>query len=369
MEAMRTVNVNVASHPYPVMIDSGLLARTGDVLREIYPDRDRVVIVTVAPVRKLWGELLTGSLDKAHFAHVVVEMPDGERHKTLATVGDLAAKIVRRGADRKTVILALGGGVVGDVAGFLASIYMRGIDVIQLPTTFLAQVDAAIGGKTGVDLPAGKNLLGTFHHPRAVIIDPAVLATLPEREYRSGLYEALKCGIIRRRDIFEYMEQNRERILQRDPDALDWLISESVQVKADVVAADEREGDLRRILNFGHTVGHALEAETGYKQFLHGEAVAWGMVAASMIAAAMQKTDSETARRIISAVLAYAPLPKVEPRGKKIVRRLSTDKKTLDGVVHFVLPVEVGKVEIVSEVPERAVVQAVEELRYLSQVG
>jgi 3-dehydroquinate synthase len=194
-----------------------------------------------------------------------------------------------------------------------------------------------------------------------------VLSTLAEREYRSGLYEALKCGIIRRPDIFDFMEQNRERILQRDPATLEWLIAECVQVKADVVAADEREAGLRRILNFGHTVGHALEAETGYKHFLHGEAVAWGMVAASMISAAMQKADSETARRIISSVLAYATLPKVKPHGKRIARRLAHDKKTMNGIVHFVLPIEVGKVEVVPGVPERTVIQAVEELRHLSQ--
>jgi 3-dehydroquinate synthase len=264
------------------------------------------------------------------------------------------------------VVLALGGGVTGDVAGFLASVYMRGIDVVQVPTTLLAQVDASVGGKTGVDLPEGKNLIGTFHQPRAVFIDPAVLATLPDRDFRAGLYEALKCGIIRRPEIFTFLEQNHERVLQRDPAALEWLITECVAVKAEVVAADEREGDLRRILNFGHTVGHALEAETGFKVFLHGEAVAWGMVAASMISAALQKTDSETARRIVSAVLSLAPLPRVELRGKKVARRLQQDKKTMNGVVHFVLPLELGRVEVVSDVPEVAVVQAIEELRYLS---
>jgi 3-dehydroquinate synthase len=163
------------------------------------------------------------------------------------------------------------------------------------------------------------------------------------------------------------MERNRERILQRDAEALEWLIAECVRVKGEVVAADEREGDLRRILNFGHTVGHALEAETGYKEFLHGEAVAWGMICASMVAAAMQKTDAETARRIISVVLAYAPLPRVQTRGKRILRRLKSDKKTVDGVVHFVLPTRMGTVEIVPNVPERVVEQAVDELRYLSQ--
>ncbi|MGI9101905.1 MAG: 3-dehydroquinate synthase [Terriglobales bacterium] len=367
MDSVRAIAINVPSHPYNATIESGLLTRAGELLRELLPGRSRYYVVTVPPVKKNWGEPLLSSLDKAGLPNEIIEMPDGERAKHLSTIGDLAGKMVRKGADRNSVVVALGGGVVGDVAGFLASIYMRGIDVVQVPTTFLAQVDAAIGGKTGVDLSEGKNLMGTFHQPRAVLIDPGVLATLPEREYRSGLYEAMKCGIIRRPDIFEYMEQNRDRILQRDSGALEWLIAECVQVKADVVAADEREGDTRRVLNFGHTVGHALEAETGYRQFLHGEAVAWGMVAASMISAAMQKADADTARRIISAVLQYAPLPKVEPRGKKIVRRLARDKKTLNGVVHFVLPIEVGKVEIVPDVPERAIIQAVEELRYLSQ--
>ncbi|MGZ4823465.1 MAG: 3-dehydroquinate synthase [Terriglobales bacterium] len=364
---MRQVEVKLPSNPYTVTIESGLLTRAGELLRSLLPDRTRYVVVTVPPVKKLWADTLTTSLTNAGLPHTVLEMPDGERAKTLETVRDLATKLVRCDADRKSVVIALGGGVVGDVAAFVASIYMRGIDVVQIPTTFLAQVDASIGGKTGVDLPEGKNLLGTFHQPRTVLVDPGVLGTVGEREFRAGLYEAMKCGIIRRPDIFEFMEQNRERVLQRDPAALEWLIAECVQVKADVVAADERESGLRRILNFGHTVGHALEAETGYKQFLHGEAVAWGMVAASMISAAMQMSDSETARRIISSVLAYASLPKVEPRGKRIARRLAHDKKTMNGVVHFVLPIEVGKVEIVPDVPERAVVQAVEELRYLSQ--
>lgn len=360
------VEVQVPGHPYSAVIESGLLANLGAQLRQRLPERARYAIVTNPAVEKLYAATVTQSLAQADIAHTVVTMPDGEKYKTLSTVGDLATKLVRRGMDRKSVVLALGGGVVGDVAGFLASIYMRGIDVVQVPTTLLAQVDASIGGKTGVDLSEGKNLLGTFHQPRAVFIDPATLASLPDREFRAGLYEALKCGIIRRPEIFEFIEKNHEKLLQKDAATLEWLIAEAVRVKADVVAADEREGDLRRILNFGHTVGHALEAETSYKQFLHGEAVAWGMVAASMIAAAMQRTDSDTARKIISAVLALAPLPKVEVRGKKIARRLGSDKKTLDGVVHFVLPVAIGRVEIASDVPQAAVIQAVEELRYLS---
>lgn len=365
--AVKTVDIHVPAHPYRAVIENGVLKRAGEVLAEAVPNRKRLYIVSSAPVRKLWGETLMQFL--GGFETVFLEVPDGEKYKTLKTVEDLARKMVKRGADRKSVVVAFGGGVVGDMAGFLAAIYMRGVDVVQIPTTLLAQVDAAIGGKTGVDLAEGKNLIGAFHHPRVVIIDPSVLATLPDREFRAGLYEVMKCGLIRGPEMFEYMEQNRDRILQRDPETLEWLITAAVQVKADVVAADERESGLRMILNFGHTIGHALETETGYKHFLHGEAVAWGMVAASMISAAMQKSSPETAQRIISTVLAYASLPKVDSRGKKIVKRLTADKKTLDGVVHFILPTELGKVEIVKDVPERAVVQAVEELRYLSQTS
>ncbi len=367
INAVKTVTVKTKTSAYDVQIDNGLVQRVGEAIRELFPDRSRFFVVTVPPVRKHWGAAVTESLDQAKVAHQVVEVPDGERTKNLSTIEELADKLLKRGADRKSVLIALGGGVVGDMTGFMASIYMRGIEFVQIPTTFLAQVDASIGGKTGVDLKSGKNLVGTFYQPRAVYIDPAVLTTLPEREYRSGLFEALKCGIISNPEIFGYMEEQREKILQRDPEALKWLIAECVRVKADVVHADEHEMGLRRILNFGHTIGHALEAETRYKQFLHGEAVAWGMIAASMIAAAMQRTDSDTARRIISTVLAYASLPKVESRGKKIVDRLRTDKKTLDGIVHFVLPLEIGRVEVVPEVPERTIVQAIDELRYLSQ--
>jgi 3-dehydroquinate synthase len=228
-------------------------------------------------------------------------------------------------------------------------------------------VDSSVGGKTGVNLTAGKNLVGSFKQPELVLVDPHVLSTLPEREYRSGLYESLKSGVIRNPQIFEFMEQNREKILAKHPGSLEWLIAESVRVKAEVVGQDEEERGLRRILNFGHTIGHALEGETGYKVFLHGEAVAWGMVAAAMIAVEMDRIPRSTAQRIIDLVLAYGPLPKVDVRPEDIFRRLGSDKKTLDGLVHFVLPSDVGKVELVTDVPEGVVIQVVEELRGLPQ--
>jgi 3-dehydroquinate synthase len=327
----------------------------------------RVFVVTQAPVRKHWGGVLRRSFSDAGREVEVIEMPDGERSKTLSQLEKLASKLVSRGADRQSVILALGGGVVGDVAGFLASVFMRGIPVVQIPTTLVAQVDSAIGGKTGVNLKSGKNLLGTFHQPLAVLADPDVLATLPEREYRSGLFEAMKYGVIRNPAIFELMEANRDALLGRDGALLETLITECIRVKADVVSADERESGERRILNFGHTIGHALEAETDYKQFLHGEAVGWGMIAATMIGAGMQITDPLAAQRIIGLVRAYAPLPRVDVNSEGIAKRLLSDKKTVAGVPHFILPTGIGKVDVVNTVLARAVIQALEEIKKLSE--
>jgi 3-dehydroquinate synthase len=244
---------------------------------------------------------------------------------------------------------------------------MRGVDVIQIPTTVLAQVDASIGGKTGVNLRTGKNLLGTFHQPRAVLIDPEVLSTLPEREFRAGLYESIKCGVIGKPELFDLLANADIKNLRRDPARLEWVIAESVRLKAEVVSSDEREGGLRRVLNFGHTIGHALEAATNYRQFLHGEAVAWGMIAATNIAAATDRLDRGTAGRVREAVLRLAPLPKVDVRSGGILNLLQNDKKTRNGRIHFVLPRAIGKVEIASDVPKSVVLQAVDELRRLSR--
>ncbi len=364
---MTRIPVQTLSRSYEVLVERGLLRSAAAALRDILPPDSRLFAVTQAPVRKHWGDVLRKSFNEAGRTVEVVEMPDGERSKTLAQLEKLGSKLVSRGADRQSVILALGGGVVGDVAGFLASVFMRGIPVVQIPTTLVAQVDSAIGGKTGVNLKSGKNLLGTFHQPLAVLADPDVLATLPEREYRSGLFEAMKYGVIRDPAVFELMEANSDALLHRDSALLETLITECIRVKADVVSADERESGERRILNFGHTIGHALEAETDYKQFLHGEAVGWGMIAATVIGMGMQITDSLTAQRIIGLVLAYAPLPRVDVNSEGIAKRLLSDKKTVGGVPHFILPTGVGKVEVVNIVPARAVIEAVEEIKKLSK--
>jgi 3-dehydroquinate synthase len=364
---MVRVNIGISPRPYQALIENGVVGQVGVLLRQTYGEGSSAVyVVTVAPVRRRWGKKLMKSLADADFAARMVEMPDGERHKTLTTVEGLAEKLAKIGADRGGVIVAFGGGVVGDVAGLLASLYMRGLDVVQLPTTVLAQADASIGGKTGVNLRAGKNLLGTFHQPRLVLIDPEVLSSLPEREFRAGLFEILKCGVIGRPELFRRFEELDAKRLRREPALLQWMIAESVQLKAEIVSADERESGLRRVLNFGHTIGHALEAESGYRRFLHGEAVGWGMIAAAHIAAGLEKCERSTADRIREGVLNLAPLPEIDARGREILRLLQSDKKTRNGVLHFVLPREIGKVEIANDVPEAAVLEAVDELRILS---
>jgi 3-dehydroquinate synthase len=360
---MQKVTVNVSRQPYQVLIEAGLLRQAGNSLRKLFGDRRHCVVVTVSPLRRRWGRVLASSLKTAKFDFAFLEMPDGERHKRLATVERLAEQLVRLGTDRKTTIIAFGGGVVGDTVGLLASLYMRGVDVVQIPTTLLAQVDAAIGGKTGVDLKEGKNLVGTFHHPRVVLIDTDVLSTLPPREFRAGLYESLKCGVIGNAKLFEEIESGKPVMLRRNAKSLGNIVTQSVKLKAQIVSADEREDGLRRVLNFGHTIGHALETESGYRRFLHGEAVAWGMIAATRLAAATNRIDLFSARRIINAVHGIGPLPSVTASGKKILRLMRADKKTTDGVIHFVLPTKIGRVEITNDIPEELIVAAVDELR------
>lgn len=364
---MTRVTIASQPRPYDAIIESGLLERAGEHLRRLMGNRQQVFVVTVPPVRRKWGKKLLASLSSAGFKPRVIEMRDGEPAKKLATVEALAENLTRMRADRDAVVVAFGGGVVGDTTGLLASLYMRGVDLVQIPTTVQAQLDAAIGGKTGVNLRTGKNLLGSFHQPRIVLIDPSILSTLPERQFRAGLYEALKCGVIGKPDLFARLEQVDTKTLRCDGPGLEWVIAESVRLKAEIVSSDERENGLRRVLNFGHTIGHALEAESGYRHFLHGEAVAWGMIAASHIAVMTGRIDNNHALRISNAVLNLGTLPKIQAPSRDLVRLLQGDKKTRNGKIHFVLPREVGKVEIVNDVPEKIVMLALDELRRLSK--
>jgi 3-dehydroquinate synthase len=348
--------VQTPQRRYEVRIERGL-ARSAGLF--VPASRGTVFVLSTEDVWALHGKLLEEGL-REH-PHKVLFYPGGEERKRLSTLESLAEQMIAAGGDRTSVILAFGGGIVTDVGGFLAASFMRGIPVVQVPTTLLAQVDASVGGKTGVNLACGKNLVGAFHQPLAVVIDPDVLVTLSEREYRAGLFEVIKCGVISSPGLFALLRDRHADVVARRGDVVEQMIAESVRIKTEVVTADEREGDLRRILNFGHTYGHALEAETGYSRFLHGEAVAFGMSAATHLARLLGMLDEKAAREIQDVVRMYGPIP---PLGgisaAALVARLKSDKKTLKGDVHFVLPEAIGRVKVVSQVDSRLVLEAAE---------
>jgi 3-dehydroquinate synthase len=347
--------VKTAQHAYQNVVERGVVQRVREFMPPVVGKR---FVVTTEDVWRLHGEKIAAQFDAG--ALEILFFPGGEVNKRLASLEILAEQMVKHGADRTSVVIGFGGGIVTDVSGFLAAVFMRGIPVLQIPTTLLAQVDAATGGKTGVNLQSGKNLLGSFHQPSAVLIDPDVLRTLPPREYRAGLFEVVKCGVIRDRGLFELLEKRREEVLAMEPTLVDELIASAVRIKAEVVTADEREGDLRRILNFGHTVGHAVEAETEYVRLLHGEAVAWGMLAATRLAVLLEMLDGGEAARIARVVCGYGPLPPIEDLDPdRLLMRLSSDKKTLAGKVHFVLPIAIGQVKIVSGIQPDLIRQAI----------
>jgi len=357
---MPSFRVETPQRAYDAIVERGALSRVAEFLP---PGAGMVFVVTTADVFKLHGKTLHQALANKHAAHKhkVLFFPGGEPNKRLSQLEALAEQMIEGGGDRSSVVIAFGGGIVGDVAGFLAAVFMRGIPVIQVPTTLLAQVDAAVGGKTGVNLVSGKNLLGSFHQPLAVLIDPDVVRTLPEREYRAGLYEIVKCGVIRDPELFDLMDQCAPAVLAQEPATVERIIAAAVRIKAEVVTADEREGDLRRILNFGHTFGHSLEAETRYERFLHGEAIAWGMHAATILAERTGRLGATEAASIRSVIDKYGPIPSVQGiEAERLAARLRSDKKTVQGKVHFILPTKVGDVAIVSGVEDRLVLESIQ---------
>jgi 3-dehydroquinate synthase len=339
---MPTFEVKTAQRTYPSVVERGILQ---NIRRFIPRGTGKVFVITTAEVWRLHGKRIANQI--AVYEHFVLTLPEGEENKRFSWVETLAEQMMEHGADKTSLVIGFGGGIVADVSGFLASIFMRGIPTIQIPTTLLAQVDAAVGGKTGVNLTSGKNLIGTYHHPVAVLTDPDVLYTLPPREYRAGLFEIIKCGIIRDASLFNLLESSAQKVLDNDPACVDQIVAAAVRIKAEVVSADERESDLRRILNFGHTVGHAMEAETGYVRYVHGEAVAWGMLAATRLAELLNVLPTPYAGRIRSLICRYGPLPPASDLDPdRLVDRLSKDKKTVGGNVHFVLPTRIGEVKI-----------------------
>jgi 3-dehydroquinate synthase len=366
MSRVHTLPVQAASATYNVLLEDDLLADLPQHLRAIFGEQARRYFVVTSPeIWVLWSEaFLSGFAPEAEPA--VLLLPAGEQHKRLAALERLAQQLAAAGADRSSVLIAFGGGVIGDVTGFLAAIYMRGIDFIQVPTTLLAQVDSSVGGKTGVNLAAGKNLVGSFHHPRLVLADTAVLRTLPPAELRAGLFESLKAGLIYDIALFAHIEQHTEALLRQETEPLTHVIAESVRIKADVVSHDEREAGLRMILNFGHTVGHAIEALTHYRGLLHGEAVGWGMRVAIEASRTRGLPDAE-ANRVLAAIdaLGLPPLPRLTAR--RLLNAAAGDKKRIGGVRHFVLLERIGQARVVKDLTDDALRHAIQRGLQLGQ--
>jgi 3-dehydroquinate synthase len=347
---VRTLTVALAERSYPIHVGTDLLARVGDMLP---PTRSaRAVIITNPTIAAHHLEALHGGLSRAGLSHDTVIVPDGESHKDWATLYSIHSRLLELGAERSTLLFALGGGVVGDLAGFAAATYQRGMPLVQLPTTLLAQVDSSVGGKTAVNHPLGKNMIGAFYQPTAVIIDTATLATLPGREFAAGVAEVVKYGAACDAGLFAWLESALERLLARDVDAVAHAIFESCRIKAAIVAADERESGVRALLNFGHTFGHAIEAGAGYGSWLHGEAVAAGMVLAaelSVRAAGLPRADSERIR----ALLDRASLPTRPPAlgAERYLELMRRDKKVEDGRLRFVILEALGRAALRADIP------------------
>jgi 3-dehydroquinate synthase len=357
---MDPIRIEVKSEraTYPVLIGAGLLTRLPALLGAHQLD-GQAVVVSCPPVWRFHGKRLQQVNGKEHPALI----PDGERAKVLPTVTRLYEAFVKRRVDRSAVVVAFGGGVVGDVAGFAAATYLRGLRLVQVPTTLLSQVDSAIGGKVGVNLAAGKNLVGAFHPPSMVTCDSEVLSSLPRREFRSGLYEVIKYGVIRSRTLFDRVSLNLPAIFAHDQAALIPVIADCCRIKGEVVSEDERESGPRRILNFGHTVGHALEALTRYRRFRHGEAIAYGMLASAQISLARGSFSADDYSRLQALIASLGPMPLLtDLRVKDALDAVLLDKKVVGGRLHFVLANGIGGTSIVNDVTPKELAAAMKSL-------
>ncbi|MAR89377.1 MAG: 3-dehydroquinate synthase [Pseudomonadota bacterium] len=344
---METLGVELGERSYPIHIGPGLLMQ----LRQCLPPLAgrQLLVVTNDTIAPLYLEPVLASLQDYETSSLI--LPDGEQFKTLDTLNRIFTCLLERRHSRTTTLIALGGGVIGDITGFAAAAYQRGVDFIQIPTTLLAQVDSSVGGKTGVNHPLGKNMIGAFHQPRAVIADTDTLNTLPPRELAAGLAEVIKYGLIRDLTFLDWIETNMPRLVAREPDAMTYAIRRSCEIKAEVVAADEREGGLRAILNLGHTFGHAIEAAQGYGQWLHGEAVAAGMVMALELSARLGNLRPEQVARG-RAIIAAAGLPVQGPAGMSVdsyLEKMAVDKKNVDARLRLVLLEAMGSAIVTTD--------------------
>jgi len=339
---MKKIKVQAANGSYEVLCARGVLARSAHAVAGL-GHKDAVFLVSSPRVWRHWGARVERIFKGSRRATILFD--DREAAKNLVTVERTCRKLVRSGADRRALLVAVGGGVVGDVAGFVAASYARGVGLVHVPTTLVAQVDSAIGGKTGVNLPEGKNLVGAFYPPKLVLADPELLRTLPLREFRSGIYEIIKYGVIGDASLFRFLEQKMEKLLRRDAAALDFVIERAAAQKARVVSRDERESGLREILNFGHTFAHALESVTRYRKYLHGEAVGWGMIAASKLGVAIGLFSPRDAGRLTGLIARVGPLPSwPSASAARLITAMQADKKTRAGRLRFVLPERIGRV-------------------------
>jgi 3-dehydroquinate synthase len=344
MKTMQSLTVNLGDRSYPIHVGTGLLERSGELLRQAGA-RGKVAVITNPTVAQLYLDPLAEALRQADLETAPVLVPDGEEHKNLTSLAAIYDRLIAERLERKSCIVALGGGVIGDLAGFAAATYLRGVPYVQIPTTLLAQVDSSVGGKTAVNHADGKNLVGAFYQPKLVIIDTEVLRSLPRREFRAGLAEVIKYGIIEDAALFSQLEQNIDKIVGLDRESLTRIVVASCSIKARVVEADEREDDYRAVLNFGHTVGHALEAATGYRTFLHGEAVAVGMVKAAALSVNHGFCDAGSLERV-AVLIRRAGLPveipaEVSPRS--LIQAMEIDKKVAGGKVKFIACEGIGK--------------------------
>ena len=344
--AEHRVSVSLAERSYDICIRPGLLGEVGPQLRAL-GFTGKVGIVTNPVVGRLYASTVLRSLRAAGLDGATIMLPEGERAKSMGSVSAILDALVRARFERGSALVALGGGVIGDLAGFAASIYMRGIPLVQVPTTLVAQVDSSVGGKTGVNHPLGKNLIGTFFQPRLVLVDPETLRTLPPREWEAGLAEVIKYGVIADEAFFAYLEREMDRLLKLEPEPVGRIIARSCEIKASVVAQDERESDLRRILNYGHTIGHALESLGGYRKLIHGEAVAIGMVQEADLARHLGLCAPEVVDRQ-RALVRRAGLPDAPPAVTfaRLWAAMQHDKKVAQGRIHCVLPERIGRVVI-----------------------
>jgi len=359
---MHDISVKLGVRSYRIVVDAGILGRVGPELKGLGVGA-KVALFSDAGILARLGGPVRGSLAAAGFDVTVVELPAGEVAKTVEVASRGWDALLAAGLDRGSTVVALGGGAVGDLAGFVAATYMRGINFVQLPTTLLAQVDASSGGKTAIDHPKVKNLIGAFHQPRLVLVDTAVLATLPDREYRSGFAEVIKHGIMLDAVYFADLESSRGSLLAREIDTVTRVVAGSCRLKAHVVERDEQEAELRAVLNYGHTIGHAVEAATGFARWTHGEAVSLGIAAEARLAERLGVGSRETANRQIELLRAVGlPVRDSGAAPSAVLEALGRDKKSREGRVPFVLAPEIGRFTVVFDVPREAVLETLREL-------